>query len=66
MVIIIYIIGCIVAVILSIKVITKKQDYTLDCVLVSFFLGILSWLGVLFILLAPLDGDIVIFKKKKK
>ena len=66
MAIIIYLVGCIIAVILDIKVVTKKQDYTLDYVPASIFIGLLSWLGTLLMLLAHLDGDTVIFKKKKR
>ena len=65
MAIIIYLVGCILAIILFIIVIMKKYDYTLICIPPTLFIGLLSWLGVLFMLLSFLDEDTIIFKRKK-
>jgi hypothetical protein len=64
--IIIYLIGCILAMIVFIKYTIKEDDYTLSMIAPTIFFGMLSWMGMITILLLSLklDGDTIIFKKK--
>lgn len=66
MTIIIYLIGCILAIILDIKETLKSDDYKLEDLPFTLFMGLISWIGVLIGLITYLDGDTIIFKKKKK
>ena len=63
---IIYLIGCILAIIIFIKYTIKEDDYTLSMIAPTIFFGMLSWMGMITILLLSfkLDGDTIIFKKK--
>ena len=63
---IIYLIGYILAIIVFIKYTIKEDDYTLSMIAPTIFFGMLSWMGMITILLLSfkLDGETIIFKKK--
>lgn len=65
---IIYLVGCILAIIVFIKSTINEDDYTLSMIAPTIFFGMLSWMGMIIILSLllsfKLDEETIIFKKK--
>ena len=61
---IIYLVGYILSVYLSIKYTLRYWDYTCSDIFPSLAWSLLSWVSVIITLSANIDGDKVIFKKK--
>lgn len=61
---IIYLVGYILSVYLSIKYTLRYLDYTCGDIFPSLAWSLLSWVSVIITLSANIDGDTIIFKKK--
>ena len=62
--IIIYLVGYILSVYLSIKYTLRNRNYTYSDMFPTIGWSLLSWISVITMLLMSIDGETIIFKKK--